>query len=64
MRGVKGSKLFNLVVALTVMVLLAATPVFADVVGKISFLNGRVDILQQGQNEKQSKEGVVEGRYP
>ena len=49
MRRVKGSKLFNLVVALTVMVLLAATPVFADVVGKISYLNGRVDILQQGQ---------------
>jgi hypothetical protein len=46
---VRGSKIFNLAVAVTVMFLLAATPVFADAVGKISFLNGRVDILPQGQ---------------
>ncbi len=49
MKSFKGSKLLNLVVALTVLVLFAATPVFADVVGKISYLNGRVDIMPQGQ---------------
>jgi hypothetical protein len=46
---VRGSRIFNLAVAVTVIFLLAAAPVFADAVGKISFLNGRVDILPQGQ---------------
>ncbi len=46
---VRGSKILNLAVAVTVIFLLAAAPVFADAVGKISFLNGRVDILPQGQ---------------
>jgi hypothetical protein len=46
---IRGSRILYLAVALTVMFLLAATPVFADIVGKISFLNGRVDIVPQGQ---------------
>ena len=46
---VRGSRILNLAVAVTVILLLAAAPVFADAVGKISFLNGRVDILPQGQ---------------
>lgn len=47
---IKKESIFSVVIISAVFILLSVTPVLAEVIGQISFVDGRVDILKHGQD--------------